>query len=41
MERDILILVGMIVLFVVDIPLFAYLGKRFFGDWAGFQIVYC
>ena len=37
MNRDIFILIGMVVLIVLDIPLFVYLGKRFFGTWKGFR----
>ena len=37
MDRDILIVALTIAFFILNIPLYLYLGKRFFGNWKGFQ----
>lgn len=37
MSRNFFILVGMVVLGVLDIAFFVYMGKLFFGSWKGFK----
>ena len=36
MNRDILPEIALVVLIVLNIPFYLFLGKRFFGNWAGF-----
>ena len=36
MSRDVLLVTAIIVLILLNIPFYLFLGKRFFGNWAGF-----
>ena len=36
MNREISIVIAIVVLLLLNIPFYLFLGKRFFGDWSGF-----
>jgi hypothetical protein len=36
MNRDILLIIAIVVLLLLNIPFYLFLGKRFFGNWSGF-----
>ncbi len=36
MDREILVVIVLVILVFLNIPIWLYLGKRFFGNWAGF-----
>ena len=37
MNRDILLVISIVLLVLLNIPFYLFLGKHFFGDWAGFR----
>jgi hypothetical protein len=37
MDSDLLVVIIMTGMFILNVPLYLYLGKRFFGNWAGFK----